>query len=103
MKKYHKTYHNRQVDIFWMESNSTHVWSEYEKVYHRVDTIYPLAERPFSGRMMLGPRDPWRAIDEEYGAWVLGKRRWLKLCERLQFFCHCEDTNKINKLIIKRS
>merc|ERR1719239_335945 len=42
-------------------------------MFHLKDTIYPLVKRPFAGRMLLGPRDPRKAIDEEYGVWVLDR------------------------------
>ena len=64
-------YHMKQLDLFWMEMNATHVWSDTQDIYHNRSTIYPLVKRPFHGRLMWGPRDPRKAIDEEYGAWVI--------------------------------
>ena len=71
--------HFAHLDIFWTEENATHVWVKREKITHSKSTLFPLALRPFHGRMLPGPRDPRKALDEMYGhtskglRWVLGK------------------------------
>ena len=71
--------HIPHLDVFWMDENATHVWSIPERLLFNKSTIYPLTDRPFAGRMIPGPRDVRKALDEEYGQtkqglrWVLGE------------------------------
>ena len=55
-----------QLDIFWLDENSTHVMVHTEGLSHPKTTVYPLVHRPFHGRLVPAPRDPRRALEQIY-------------------------------------
>ena len=58
------------LDINFYRQNSTHVWDadleNYRNYVYPRDWVFPLRPRPFQGRMLMGPRQPERALRLTY-------------------------------------